>query len=189
MPIYKNYRRVYEQHYGSIPVDETGRTFEIHHKDGNRTNNDPSNLIALSIQDHFNLHLEQGDYAACLRISSRMKISPEEKSRLASLHVKSQLNNDTHPWKTESYKLKQKQRALSDLNPFIGGEIQKKSHKKRLELGVHHLVGSTINQLMMKEGRHSSQKSWVCEHCDKIGKGSTNYKRHHGLNCKTIKKI
>jgi len=28
---HKFYRKIYEQHYGPIPVDSDGRTYEIHH--------------------------------------------------------------------------------------------------------------------------------------------------------------
>lgn len=89
MSIYKKrtpssfYRKIYKIHHGDIPIDENGRTFEIHHKDGNRENNDPSNLVALSILEHYNIHYSQGDWAACLRIATRMKIDPKEKSELA----------------------------------------------------------------------------------------------------------
>jgi hypothetical protein len=30
MPIYRD---IYEQYYGSIPIDSDGRTYEIHHKE------------------------------------------------------------------------------------------------------------------------------------------------------------
>ena len=48
-----NYRKLWEQNYGPIPKDETGRTYDIHHIDGNRKNNSLDNLICLSIEDHF----------------------------------------------------------------------------------------------------------------------------------------
>ena len=35
------YRKIYEQHHGPIPIDESGRTYDIHHIDGNHFNNDP----------------------------------------------------------------------------------------------------------------------------------------------------
>ncbi len=188
MAIYRkdNYRKIYEEARGPIPKDQEGRTYDIHHIDGNRENNDLSNLVALSIQDHYDLHFKQGDYSACLLISYRMKVSPEEKSKLASLNAKKQLLNGAHPWTSESYKQKQKQRAQSDSNPFRGGDIQRESHKKRLETGKHHLLGSSVNNKMLLEGRHSSQKVWSCEHCGKVGKNTTNYKRFHGLNCKAL---
>ena len=79
-----HYRRIYEIYVGPIPVDENGRTYDIHHIDKNRNNNDPSNLIALSLQDHYNLHWSQGDYGACYGIALRMNASPEEISKRCS---------------------------------------------------------------------------------------------------------
>jgi hypothetical protein len=65
------YRRIYEQVYGPIPVDADGRSFEIHHIDGNRSNNDISNLVALSIQEHYDVHWQQGDKWGMLQNSSK----------------------------------------------------------------------------------------------------------------------
>jgi hypothetical protein len=77
----KKHRRIYEDYYNiRLPSD-----IEIHHKDGNHNNNDITNLLPVSIQEHYEIHLRQGDYAAAFRISQRMQISKEEKSRLASL--------------------------------------------------------------------------------------------------------
>jgi hypothetical protein len=78
------YRKIYEQHYGLIPVDDDGRTYEIHHIDGNRANNDINNLVSVSIQEHYDIHYKQGDWAACLAISMRMNKSPEEISKIQS---------------------------------------------------------------------------------------------------------
>ncbi|MBX9702315.1 MAG: HNH endonuclease, partial [Acetobacteraceae bacterium] len=69
-----NYRKIYEDHYGKIPIDSDGRKFDIHHIDGNKSNNNISNLKAISIQDHYNIHYEQRDWAACNAIAIRMKI-------------------------------------------------------------------------------------------------------------------
>lgn len=61
MTIYSstNYRKIYEQHYGPIPKDSDGRTYEIHHIDGDHSNNDPSNLKCVSIQEHYDIHHSQ----------------------------------------------------------------------------------------------------------------------------------
>jgi len=86
MSIYKKniyHRKIYENHYGPIPRDEYGRSYEIHHIDGNHSNNDIKNLACVSIEEHYRIHKEQGDIKACLIMSKRMKLSPEEKSRLA----------------------------------------------------------------------------------------------------------
>jgi hypothetical protein len=85
MTIYtgNNYRKIYESHFGPIPKDENGRSYEIHHIDGNRKNNDPSNLQCLSIQEHYNIHFNQSDWGACYLIARKMKLSPEEMSNLS----------------------------------------------------------------------------------------------------------
>ena len=43
------YRKIYENHYGTIPKDENGRSYEIHHIDVNHSNNDLHNLKLVSI--------------------------------------------------------------------------------------------------------------------------------------------
>lgn len=54
-----NYRKLWEDVHGKIPKDENGRTYDIHHIDGNRKNNSIENLICLSIEDHYKIHLKQ----------------------------------------------------------------------------------------------------------------------------------
>jgi hypothetical protein len=54
-----NYRKLWENVYGKIPKDYLGRTFDIHHIDGNRKNNSIENLICLSLEDHYKIHLNQ----------------------------------------------------------------------------------------------------------------------------------
>ena len=42
-----NYRKIYKNYYGVIPCDDSGRTYDIHHINGNRSNNNIDNLIAV----------------------------------------------------------------------------------------------------------------------------------------------
>jgi hypothetical protein len=79
------HRLIYENHFGPIPVDADGRRYEIHHIDGNHNNNSLDNLQCVSIKEHYQIHLKQGDLKACLIMSKRMKLAPEEKSRLAKI--------------------------------------------------------------------------------------------------------
>jgi hypothetical protein len=102
MAIYKKrtpsriYRKIYEQHHGPIPRELNGRSFEIHHIDGDSNNNDPSNLVALSIQEHYDVHYAQGDLGACYKIGIKMSMSPEELSNLAKKHAAKRVENGTH---------------------------------------------------------------------------------------------
>lgn len=45
------HRKIYEKYNGDIP-----RNWEVHHKDCDKTNNSPENLIALSKSQHRLLH-------------------------------------------------------------------------------------------------------------------------------------
>jgi hypothetical protein len=65
-------RKVYKSTHKIIPKDSEGRSYEIHHIDGDHTNNDIDNLVAISLQEHYNTHLENGDLAAAHRIAGRL---------------------------------------------------------------------------------------------------------------------
>ena len=96
--IMRNYRKIWEKVNGPIPVDELGRKYEIHHLDGNRNNNDLSNLTCIPIQEHYELHLSKGDYGAAFRIAQRMGIDPLVKSELASAANKQRIEKGNHPF-------------------------------------------------------------------------------------------
>ena len=78
----KHYRKIWEEAYGPIPVDENGRTYEIHHINGNRNDNRLENLACMPIEEHFQTHYENGDYGACVLIAKRMAMTPEEISNI-----------------------------------------------------------------------------------------------------------
>ena len=201
MTIYKKeskpHRKIYEQAYGPIPIDEFGRTYEVHHIDGNHSNNDLKNLTAVSIQEHYNIHYSQGDWAACLLMSDRMNLSTEEKSRTASINGKIQSSK----------------RVAAGTHPWQGGEVSRRVTKDRLSNGTHNLVGSNNpSHKRVKELTHNFQnKEWsrekakkqiaagknvfasadnpafikyTCQYCNKIG-GKNGMMRWHGINCKS----
>jgi hypothetical protein len=91
------YRKIYEHHYGKIPKESNNRSYEIHHIDGNHSNNDPSNLKAVTIQEHYDIHYSQGDYNACYWMAiQRMNKNPEELSILKRSGHLTRLRLGTH---------------------------------------------------------------------------------------------
>lgn len=160
------YRKKWEQLYGPIPKDEFGRTYEIHHIDGNKKNNDISNLKCLSIQEHYELHLAQGDYAAALRIAQRMTISIEEKSKLMSLSNKKRLAEGRHPFLDEIVEAKRY------------AAIERKINK-----GVH----GTQNKDILKKCIQTKRSLYNHEDLSSFGKkGWTEYKNKNPNHTRTI---
>ena len=173
----ENYRKIWESHYGKIPVDENGKTYDIHHIDGNKSNNHVDNLLAVSIKEHFEIHYKQGDFEACKSISMRMENQSFSGYTLS-----------------EETRLKLKKAKLGDKNPTKRPEVAKKisialkGRKKSIE--------SELKRLKSREGfKHSEEtilkmkkpKSKVqCPSCKKIG-GVSSMMRWHFGNCKTLK--
>ena len=205
MSIYskQNYRKIYEDHYGAIPVDSDGRTYDIHHIDGDHDNYHISNLKAVTIQEHFNIHYAQEELAACHAIKLRMDVSPEELSDLASKAARARVNSGNHPFVGSNNPSTKRiangtHHFLTDANPtkisaangthhFIGGAIQKAAMTKRVEAGIHNFLDGSIatknNLRRVAEGTHPSQTKVSCVYC-RTECGVNNYSRHHGEKCK-----
>lgn len=181
------YRRIYEKHFGPIPIDNEGRTYDIHHIDGNRKNNHPPNLIAVTIQQHYDIHYSQGDFAACHRIAAKMKMSPADISRIASEASRKSVEDGTHN--------------------FLGGEMTRKNNQQRLADGTHNLLGGAQQRKRVQDGTHHfldrdaakkrqlkliangshhflSPQKVTCPHCGKTG-GNNTMHRWHFTNCKS----
>ena len=88
-----NYRKIWEDANGPIPKDELGRSYEIHHIDGNRKNNDLSNLMCVSIQEHYDIHKNQKDYIAAFIIAQRLHLSKDEMDILTKQMAKSKIGS------------------------------------------------------------------------------------------------
>ena len=136
------YRKIYENHFGPIPKDESSRSYEIHHIDGNHSNNDPSNLKCVTIQEHYDIHESQGDWNACYRIGGKMKLSPDLLSELASISAKKRVEDGSHH--------------------FLGGDIQRRSALEQVSKGIHTLQkradGSSVSSDLVMSGRHHFQR-------------------------------
>ena len=196
MTIYsgKNYRKVYESHFGKIPKDEFGRHYDIHHLDGNHSNISPDNLRAVTIKEHYDIHYGQGDWAACQAISMRLKMSPEEISRIAALAAQKRVTDGTHHFQGQQGAERNRKRNAEMLatgtHPFQGQQGAERNRKRNAEMlvaGTHPFSNSEKarerNLSQMAAGTHNFQKLWKCEHCGKQGKNTAVYARWHGNKC------
>jgi hypothetical protein len=157
------YRKIYENHYGPIPKDEEGRSYEIHHIDGNHSNNSPTNLKCVTIKEHYDIHYSQGDYGACWLIAKKMRLSPTEISTLAKLSNQQRVANGTHN--------------------LLDKEAAKERAIKLVESGRHNLLGGRVQQKQLQQGKHPSQIKKTCSYCGIIC-SSNMFSRYHGDKCK-----
>lgn len=159
----KVYRRIYEQHYGPIPRENDGRTYEIHHIDGDDSNNSPENLVALTIKDHYKLHFSQGDYGAAVAISRRMKMAPDEVSTIHRLHQLQLIEEGKHHFITDNPVYKQ---ILSDAHPFQKRKDGSSLSMDRVLNGTCVLlkkndgssIGAATTKKLVENGTHNFQK-------------------------------
>ena len=165
MSIYsnQNYRKIYEEYYGPIPSEPNGRTYEIHHIDGNHSNNNPLNLVAVTLQEHYDIHYSQGDYSACgLMVAQRFNRSPEEITEESRWLANKLVEEGRHP--------------------FLGGAVQSKANADRILNNTHNFLGSSGNLTRISNGTHPSQIKVCCLECKTVSSVS-NFKKHHGDMC------
>ncbi len=167
------YRRIYQRHFGPIPEG-----YEIHHRDGDFSNNQPSNLQALSVEDHYKVHRNQGDWGACWAISRRMKMSREEIAEIASRRTQQQIENGTHPF------LNGKNEAKIGGHWFNNGIVEVQDR----ECPEGFVEGRLIRGKHQKKHVYSESQMLTCEHCGKTGLGPT-MRRWHGDRCRSVKLI
>ena len=174
-----NYRRLWIKAYGPIPVDEQGRSFEIHHLDGNRQNNVLENLQCLSIEDHYNQHYAKKEYFAANLIANRMGKSLEKVSNW-------NMSNETRKKMSDSKKgdknpMKDPANAKKVADALRGRKKSKEAEQKRLETAKKNgsLARTEETKLKMRKPKAKIE----CPHCKFIG-GISTTKRWHFDNCK-----
>ena len=203
-----NYRKIYESKHGPIPKDHLGRSYEIHHVDGNHQNNDISNLKLVTIEEHYQIHFDQGDYGACVIMSYRMNLNPEEISRLSSACQTKLVKEGRHHWLGPEHN---QELVRSGKHPFLNKEAARARNLKRIaegrhnltgpsnpvynliETGTHHFQTNNPSTQKINDGthhfltNHPNKVQVTCLHCGKTG-GQVNMKRYHFDQCKTLKK-
>ena len=186
-----NYRRLWKEYHGTdIPKDEQGRSYEIHHVDGNRNNNSIENLICVSIEEHKKIHLEQGEVWVANLIADRLD-KVYEKGWQHSEETRKKMSKAHKGLNTWSKGCKNPQPTVTCPHCF-------KSGGKSLLVRYHfdNCLKKPGNELLIrevslkfKESRRKPKSKYteripvVCSYCGKAGHPGA-MKRWHFENCK-----
>jgi hypothetical protein len=155
-----SYRRIYKRHYGEIPY-----AHDIHHKDGDFNNNDITNLVAVSIEEHYNIHYQQGDWGACSAIAWRLKMDPAERLRLVRLANKSRIGIP-RPDMIGNKNPMHDPIIAKKVSDFQKGKTKDRDHRAAMSVAAKDRATIKI----------------TCEHCNKKT-NDVNYTRWHGSKC------
>lgn len=197
-------RKLYEKHFGEIPVDSNGVTYHIHHIDGNHTNNDPSNLQAVTVHEHYNIHLEAGDYELCLLLAQYIDMTYEQRSELARRAANSKVSENRHIFQNAEWK------SQNEMEKIAKGTHNSQNKVTCPHCGItgpksnliqYHFANckhrcepiSTEKQEQEDEVLHSY---FVCPYCEKKSKRRTEILKHivpckgrNSPNSRNIKEI
>lgn len=184
------YRQIYENHVGPIPKDHEGRTYEIHHIDGDRDNNTLSNLIAVSLQDHYNIHFAQGDFDACrLMKKQRMVYTVAEiadlnsKAKKGKISVKDAVTGELMGMVsvTDERYVNKKLIHVSTGLKFNLAEKECQHCNKLFTVNIFHRHEKSCFKNPNKVSLTYNVGSTACQHCNKVI-GNTNIQKHE-LTC------
>jgi hypothetical protein len=130
----KDYRKLYERYHQSSLLDGV----DIHHIDGDHSNNDPKNLQAVTLEEHYNIHKSQDDFYACFMIAQRMKIKPDDWHQMAQANGRKSANANKEKGIGLVAWLKNNPDLVQEMRSANG----KKSGKKAVDekLGIHALL-------------------------------------------------
>ena len=191
-----DYRKIWESVNGIIPTDENDISYQIHHKDGNPQNNNIDNLMCVSVKEHYEIHLKQGDFAAANALKhfwlhskefgwshsdeTKLKISESLKSNGYTHSDETRkliaLNNKGMLGKTHSDETKRKM-SESAKGLVTSKETKQKQSEAKLKNPTKYWEGKS------RKGMKQTHPTYTCPHCEKVGKGTAMFMWHFD-NCK-----
>lgn len=170
------HRTIYKNTNGPIPKDVDGRTYDIHHIDGDHMNNNPNNLTAITLQEHYDIHHAQGDWLACHAIALRMKVTPDVISELARKGNLKRVKEGTHHFLGGEI---QKKKILEGTHQFLNSEYQRKNALKRVEKETHPFLDKKAAQARARKRIENGTHNFIGLNARRIKEGTHNFSREN----------
>lgn len=194
MAKYGKHVKEWKKHFGEIPKDVHGRSFEIHHIDGNPDNNHIANLKCVSIDEHYQIHKDQGDFAAAFMIARRMDITPEDISEMARQGTLKRVRLGIHNFQDPNFPRSLDHNigyvvAIDTRTQEVVRITKEEFNDNDYYVGVnagrkHKIVHSNRGHNKGKTWTHkNSEQPKKCQYCEFTGRAS-HISRYHNERCK-----
>lgn len=142
-PPFGKHRKVWETYYNSCLLPGV----EIHHIDGNYNNNEITNLMPVTIEEHFLIHYSQQDYPACKAILLRMESNPILMAECSSIIQQQKWKDGTHNFqKIPKEKRLQISRAVGAMT-------------RDMKIGIHKINSDPL--LVKENARNGGKAAWA----------------------------
>lgn len=120
---------------------------EIHHIDGNHNNNDISNLLPVTLEEHYSIHCVQNDYGACQALLMRMANRSSEISECAAKVQEERWKLGIHNFQ----KMSPEERM--EMNRAVGIKT------RDMKLGIHRINSDPV--LAKENSRRAGKVAWA----------------------------
>lgn len=186
--------RAWKKVHGPIPKDSNGRSFEIHHIDNDPTNNDITNLMCVSIDEHYEIHKLQGDWVGAFMIARRMEQTPEDIADIARRGTVERIEKGIHNFQDPNFprSLDHNKGYVVALDTRTGSVVRvTKQEFEEFDYYVGCNYGRKQKEVHNNRG-HNKGKTWQhknkevpkkCIYCDFEGRAS-HISRYHNERCK-----
>jgi hypothetical protein len=190
-----DYRKIWEEYYKqAIPKDDKGRSYEIHHIDGNRANNSIENLLCVSIEEHWRVHISRGEMGAANLIAKRFNQAYKSgwKHSESTIEKMSKSHKGLNTWSKGVQRGPQEQLKCPYCEKVGGRSGMKRFHFDNclLKPGNEHLTRLLAEADKVKYRKPKTKltkpQKVKCPHCDVVG-DPRPLKRWHFENCKNKK--
>ena len=151
----QDYRKIWIEANGKIPRDTLNRSYEIHHIDGDHTNNLLDNLECITIEEHYKKHFDRCEFYACACISKRMQLTEDER-KILSAKIAEANRNKPNPMQNLESRLKVskalKGKYIGEKHHFYGTKRPDQSK---------FMLGNNLNDFITPEIRAKRDAKWI----------------------------
>lgn len=137
----KNYRKIWEEYHNACILPG----MHVHHRDGNRTNDDPLNLIVCTPEEHAQYHRDLGHKV----LDNFIVVAGNNKGRIPTKEHRTAISNAKNGICT----IKHTEDSRRKISESMSGRVLSNNHKKSLSKVLKGKLKTTKHKENMKKSK------------------------------------